>query len=748
MSLSTVVSALLVGASVVALSLVGCGTAGSSGPSDAGVSRPGDGGTLPYDAGNTSVGADDAAPQTKLPPLPPLSNVVASQGDDSVSITFEPVTGALDYRVYPLPSDNDITIGADGGVVIKNAIYRCAGKREAAIPNVNGTKNFASGGDFVTTLVDNQTVGGYLRTLADATLGYVYTAPGPGLVPVYALGEADANADSDCAFSRWKESRTKLYTTSDSERAKSLAAFARDDGIAFYVPAAASSTTTQVYLDDQGAGTSSLSRYYVAGGPEGDAHPKKQAAFVVLKGATSGAVPLMRVFYQNNCGWSHDELVAGQERFNRAYEQGDQLPWWSLLWTGLTGPTTLVIEALDQGCPFQGHLSPQSIPSVTAYFGTQPLIHQPWVTIDDVRGASATTEVFLNGQSGPAWVWDGNAEDGGATQTAPTPAQLLANTGAGQPLPNAIARSFIHVAPNPHPAMDFLVTFPPGAAPETFTTVPCGVAGGNCFATVREQSPTFDQMFIDVESDPNGKPLVAYGPALGELWVSYADVGADTNGKYRLTANKKATIDASTFLHVTMEADAVSSARRYPQILISDQDIPVQYNLPQGHTLIIQPRGEVSEWFYWPVDYNLQICNLRTWDVNNQCPEYDLHHALTDAGTVDHLAPNDELGDHASVDHRVLFDVFTSTKRTYLFLDGQPYACADLPAVGVPNAGPVTVTWGDALYHSAVDVTFAFHAAHMQIEQRRHFDNLGFSSGVPAPAWDESRLPCAGPISP
>jgi hypothetical protein len=24
----------------------------------------------------------------------------------------------------------------------------------------------------------------------------------------------------------------------------------------------------------------------------------------------------------------------------------------------------------------------------------------------------------------------------------------------------------------------------------------------------------------------------------------------------------------------------------------------------------------------------------------------------------------------------------------------------------------------------------------------RHFDNLGFKSGVAAPAWDESRLPC------
>jgi hypothetical protein len=46
-----------------------------------------------------------------------------------------------------------------------------------------------------------------------------------------------------------------------------------------------------------------------------------------------------------------------------------------------------------------------------------------------------------------------------------------------------------------------------------------------------------------------------------------------------------------------------------------------------------------------------------------------------------------------------------------------------------------------------VDNTFTFHKEHMQVEQRRHFDNLGFSSGVAAPTWDEKRFPCAAPIA-
>jgi hypothetical protein len=699
---------------------------------------------MPYDAGTVSTGALDGAPSTKLPLLPEMTHVLAALNDDSASITFDPVDGALDYRVYALPNDEDISVTSDGHVVVHDGTYRCAGYRETPPPAVED----AGGPSWVSTKVVEDEVGGYLRTMAGATLGYVYSEPGPGRVPVYVIGESDSNADNQCYFARWAASRTKRYTTSESERASLLADFGRDDGVAFYVPSAAGSTTTQVWTDDQGTGTPSLSRYYFPDGPESAAHPDKTAAFAVLAHAETGTLPLMRVFYANNCGWSHDELAAGQERFNRIYQQGDQLPWWSLLWTGITEPTTLVVEALDTGCPYQGHLSPQSIPSVTAHFGTEPLLHQPYVTLDEVRAASATTEIFINGQHGPAWQWSGSGGDGGTAEDAASAAQLAANTGAGLPLPKAIARSFVKVAPKAHPKMDFFAAFSPKSPPETFKTIPCGVPGGNCYATWRQQSATFDQMFINAEYMPDGKDgLFAYGPVMGELWVTYADVGADTNGKYRLTANQKATMSASLFLHVTMEVDAYSTARRYPQILVSDQEAPVQYNLAQGHTLIVQPRGETTEWYAWPLDYNLQICNLRTWDVNNQCPQYDLYHFGEDAGKGGHLAPNDEVGEHASVDHRVIFDVYASTQRVYFFLDDQPYGCADMPTVGVPS-GPVTVTWGDVLYHSGVDQTLSFHRDHMQIDTRRHFDNLGFSSGVPAPSWDESRLPCAPPITP
>ena len=702
---------------------------------DAGGDAGSDAGADAGSAANSDAGVDAGTIATKLPALPAMNNVGAALNDDSVEVTFAPVDNAIDYRVYPLPDDKDISV--DGGsVVVRNAIYRCAGARETPPAHLE----IPSSSYCITTQL-NQSVGGYQRSSASVTLGYVYTQPGPGLVPVYALGEADPYSDTNFLYQRWAQSRTKLYTTSTATRAQLFTDFARDDGIAFYVPASSSAAITQIYMAEDQPGQPYRDRYYFPAGAEAAQHSTKTAAFSVLTAPAPGTEPLLRVFYKNNCGWSHDELSVGISRFERAYQQGDQLPAFSVIWTGLTTQTTLVVEALDRGCPYQGHLSPQSVPQVTSYFGVLPLVHQPFLTIEQVRANSATGEVFINGQAGTPWIWNAVALDGGS---------LNAPWGAGTSLPNAIARSFITVAPKPHAAMDFFDNFGADGGTQPFTEVPCGVAGGNCYATWRQQSAKYDQMFINAEYVTGStKGLYAFGQELGEWWVTYGDVGADTNGKYRLTPLQKAIMNDTTYLHATMEVDGVSSTRRYPQLIISDQEIPVQYNLASGHTLVVQLRAMTTPTYDFPVNYELQICSLRTWDVNNQCPGYDLYHRLgSDGTTVLKLLPNDEVGEHVTAGRRTLFDVYASSRRVYLFLDGQPYACAILPASGAPKAGPVTVTWGDVLYHSAADHTFAFHANQMQIDTRRHFDNLGFSSGVLAPAWDETRLPCAAPISP
>jgi hypothetical protein len=230
------------------------------------------------------------------------------------------------------------------------------------------------------------------------------------------------------------------------------------------------------------------------------------------------------------------------------------------------------------------------------------------------------------------------------------------------------------------------------------------------------------------------------GSVLGALRVNFHDSAADTNGKFRLTPRTKGAIAAGNFLHATMETDIFSSLRRYPQLMISDQDAPVQPNLVKGSTLLLQAFAE------WPIEVDLQLCDHRPWDVNNQCPRFELF--KTSAGQ---LSPRTEISEKSGLDWRVRFDVYASTKRVFLFTDSEPYACVDLPGAGLPE-GPATVTFGDVLYHSGVDLDQSwvpFHRnpsnkepSHMLMVGQRNFDNLGFSSGVAAPPWDFARFPC------
>jgi hypothetical protein len=546
-------------------------------------------------------------------------------------------------------------------------------------------------------------VDGYARKTSDATLGYVSTTPGPGLVPVYALGDSARDSDNvDCYFMRWPESRVKKYTTDDSERAQMLAAHFRDDGIAFYAPKPGTAGTANVYLGTD----SNKGPLYVTPGPEYDKRKGDGGtftpAFSVFTAAAPDLEPLMRVHYENECGRAHDELAAGQAKFNKAYKQGFQ-PINELHWSGLTKETVLVVEAVDKLCPFQGVLSPRSRPArVDPFMAPATDIHYPaFLTLDEMRAASPTGEVYVSGEG-----------DAGV-------------------VPHAIARACVKVSPSELPAMDFRYE----GDPEQYAAEKMAD-----FQTWQTESPTFNAELYATATDE-----WAIGGMLGELWTVHADWAADTGGKLRMTAKQMATLAADSFIHATMEVDTVSTDRRYPQLIISDQPWPVQDNLPNGNTLVVQTRSGNSG----PTEAQIQFCDHRTWDVNNQCPQWDL---FVLGGGDGFLSPRPEMNGMGGVDRTVRFDVYASTSRVYLFTNGIPYGCADLPP-GKIAAGPATVTFGDVLYHSAVDFSpgvsiptwYPFHEKHMHMLTTRHFSNLGFSSHVPAPGWDENRIPCSSP---
>jgi hypothetical protein len=644
---------------------------------------------------------------TKLPLVPELGNVVATANDDSARVVFDPFLGAKDYRVYELPKDEDITIEADGTVKVTNGLYRCGGARFGPRVPIDAEPQ-VSGGAFHTSVEHD--VNGHVRTLPEATLGHVWVTPGPGRVPVYALGDPAMNADNHgCFFHRWGASRVKLYTTSEQERAMLLGARWRDDGVVFYVPAAAGAETQTVFT------TTDPHRMYFVEGAEKAKRKAPAPAFEALKAAAADTQPLMRVYYKADCGRSHDELVPGQERFERVRRQG-AVPLTALLWSPLNDEKILVVEALDAVCPYQGVLSTTAFPAYGPY--------EPFFTLEQQR-----TTVF----AGPD-----------KTGTAPNPTgEIFINGQAdGTRRPKAIARSFVKIKPHPRPAMDWFAGFKDGSSLAPFTPVPTPGRANDARGTSSE----YDLTWYSIDRNSMTRALQSSaGPLFGELLVTYLDFAADTDGKIRLTPTTKATVSATTYLHATMEVDILSSTRRYPQILISSAMPPVQENLPMATTVIVQTFGA------WPIQLQVQLCERRSWNVNNQCPRFDL--AKVGGG----LAPVPELGEWSGIDWRVRFDVYASSKRVFVFLDEKPYGCVDLPGNGLP-AGPATVTFGDVLYHSGADLDntpwYPFHLSapakptHMLLVAKRHFDNLGYSSNVGAPPWDPNRFPCQGVMTP
>ena len=577
----------------------GDGGAGTGTRSDAG----GVTGTGTVPAGTLDMGGP-VPDSAGLPSLPLMNHVVATVHGNSASISFDAVAGAKDYRVYVLPQKSDIRLAADGSLDgINNATYRCAGDR--ASPGIWVDSDHAGFGmavpDWVavTTYVDNETVEGYKRSLAGATIGYGFGDPTAGTVPIYAVGDPAATADNYGTGIREQQTRAKLYVQDNSTY---LAKAWRDDGIAFYAPSSATSTAcgsgTPVAVYEKDYTDSGTSHIYFPAGPEATSRKATGTpAFYLCPQQTGAAAPVMRVNYDivspgGTYGGEedHDELLLGQEAFNRARCQASNTGVcatasqvnWSVHWGGITASTPLIVEALDAGCPFQGLLGAVSIAPTLVNGddnnGNTTLMNDPISTFAQLQAAAPHGEVFLNG------TFDGN------------------------PTPHPIARALVTVQPEVRPAMDFASDF--ASKPETFTESfsggdpDCGYTTSlqtlamdmtGCYEDHHFSSPTYDVLLFNMQDNRYG-----VGMTQGELWTDFT---ADTAGKFRITPkNVRATMSDTTFVHAVLEVTAFSTGRRYPQIMISEQDFMTSQwllerssdnlnatNPNSGATLIVQP---------------------------------------------------------------------------------------------------------------------------------------------------------------
>jgi hypothetical protein len=675
-----------------------------------------------------------------VPELPAIQNVKVTTHGDTVTIDFEPVAGALDYRIYPEPAPTDWLIGNAGEVGVKNGIYRCAGDRVFPAREADTANLFdcSLGG------CDN-TLHNYVRTTAESVLGYVFLTPGPDRVPVYRIADPSGGGgfrNADWVVPLYPEANSAEYVVDTATRDMLLGKGWRDDGIAFYAPVQTTASATKtVYRIKYAPGADWQGNnvvFFFTDGPEHDARaaqPASQIAdmgprFKILAAQETGSVALHRVTYTG----AFDVLAAGDARFDLALHQGLR-PLASVTWPGIKKATRFVVEALDAGCPFpNGYIAATHHDPDLDRTSNQPF-NAPSLTLDEARLPSSG-EVFINGQHAPT----------------------------NRPKP--VARAYVDVTPQAPPQMDFLATFDEGAPWGPFTKW--------------QDNNAFIYRSADWAIDTSGcTDNFTFGPLLGQFVLGFADGGSSCN--VSITPRKVPTkIANDRYLHVRMASDIPSTGRRYPQIMLTTvplmedpapnasyiDNVPIHARLGTlpfdllgpdkkagtaddlpamgGQSIIVQPFGGYQE-------TQIEFCDTRGWGVSSQCDRaniYGFHAGDYQSTWKQAWTPVPVQGAVAGFDRPVQWDVYASTSRVYVFMDGKPSGCAVLPAGRMP-AGPVTVAYRAVVYHCGIDETITpadtghkFEHDYSLCHSDRHMDDFGIELSTPAPAWDETILPC------
>lgn len=428
----------------------------------------------------------------------------------------------------------------------------------------------------------------------------------------------------------------------------------------------------------------------------------------------------------------------------------------------VTGPTALVVEALDTACPFPGPLATQHADIRVDTSELEPADH---VTF------SLYTEAEIRARFGSLVV---NGHGGGQPYTSPGPTTA----------PKVLARTTVTVTPLGRATpltRDVFDDFDGSSGPLEYV----GEAddGDRAYKPGRHFRNTKWEFFTYNDHEDTAALL----QVRGALHVTLPDWAQDVFASVVAVPRRPAKLAADSYLHLTFEVASNATARRYWWVGLCGAETAGQTFDAQGRfqgrlvqtPFFYQPDGlatSVEGWNclqFFPRDgspFELPPTDTRT--------ESDVRVMVNVAGAperegVVNVSPaqyplsaarpswfrqqdaNGTLGaglldDQLRVSPRTRFDAWVRRDRLVLYVNGEQRLCNDFPSHALTMA-EAAVAFGQVLYHSSAERLEFGRDFNLRTGQRyylenaafvdeRDWDNVGYEELVPAPTgFDASK---------
>lgn len=431
--------------------------------------------------------------------------------------------------------------------------------------------------------------------------------------------------------------------------------------------------------------------------------------------------------------------------------------------TDLSGPTTLVVEAIDAACPYSGAMALQheDLPVTIDEVPVEDRITFSIFTAEEIRARFGS--LILNGHGRSS---------------------SLGMPGPAAP-PRVLARTAVRVTPRGKTAprtADFFDDFDGSGGP----LVASGVADdvGRAYRPGRRLSNSKWDFFV--YNDADGKAQLS--EERGLLHVTLPDWEQDVFATVLGVPRRPTTLSASAYLHLTFEVASNATSRRYWWVGVCGAAQAGQTFDAQNHFLghlvqtsfFYEPDGRnvsTDGWNclqFFPRDgspFELGPTDTRTESdvrvmVNraNAGPRDSVVNVSpaqypASAATPSWFRTQDASGapgvgildDQLQISPRTRFDVWLKRDRLVLYVNGKQRLCNDFPHAALTMAESA-VAFGQVLYHSAAErLEFGrsyndrtgqrYYLENAPYVDERDWDNVGYEAQVGAPA-DFDPAPC------